>query len=150
MYGKRTVGFFSLASHARRVCEARALRARKTLTLRSTDFFTDFEKKNRLFCSLITCRLQFFKNNPWLNSFLLKYNILVCQYGSINIAWLSRIDSVLVSCLRDTGSGLLEGRSPVYLKPWIYEMGSNKDVQLMQKNFDMTYQESDCMTIPQQ
>ena len=107
-------------------------------------------KKNRLFCSLITCRLQFFKNNPWLNSFLLKYNILVCQYGSINIAWLSRIDSVLVSCLRDTGSGLLEGRSPVYLKPWIYEMGSNKDVQLMQKNFDMTYQESDCMTIPQQ
>ena len=36
MYGKRTVG-----------------RARKTLTPRFTDFFTDFEKKkNRLFCSL--------------------------------------------------------------------------------------------------
>ena len=83
-------------------------------------------------------------------SFRFKYNILVCQYGSINIAWLSRIDSVLVSCLRDTGSGLLEGRSPVYLKPWIYKMGSNKDVQFMQKSFDMTYQESDCMTIPQQ
>ena len=31
--------FFSLASHA---CEARA---RKTLTPRFTDFFTDFEKK---------------------------------------------------------------------------------------------------------
>ena len=30
----------------------RALRARKTLTPRFTDFFTDFEKKNRLFCSL--------------------------------------------------------------------------------------------------
>ena len=36
-----------------RACEARALRrARKTLTPRFTDFFTDFEKKNRLFCSL--------------------------------------------------------------------------------------------------
>ena len=28
-----------------RACEARALRARKTLTPRFTDFFTDFEKK---------------------------------------------------------------------------------------------------------
>ena len=37
--------FFSLASHARRACEARALRARKTLTPRFADFFTDFEKK---------------------------------------------------------------------------------------------------------
>ena len=44
--------FFSLASHAIRACEARALGARKTLTPRFTDFFTDFEKKNRLFCSL--------------------------------------------------------------------------------------------------
>ena len=32
-------GFFS------RACEARELRARKTLTSRFTDFFTDFEKK---------------------------------------------------------------------------------------------------------
>ena len=45
LYGKRTVGFFPLASHARRACEARALRARKTLAPRFTDFFTDFEKK---------------------------------------------------------------------------------------------------------
>ena len=37
--------FFSVASHALRACEARALRARKTLTPRFTDFFTDFEKK---------------------------------------------------------------------------------------------------------
>ena len=37
--------FFSLASHARGACEAPALRARKTLTPRFTDFFTDFEKK---------------------------------------------------------------------------------------------------------
>ena len=37
--------FFPLASHALRACEARALRARKTLTPRFTDFFTDFEKK---------------------------------------------------------------------------------------------------------
>ena len=36
---------FSLASQ----CEARALRARKTLTPRFTDFFTDFEKKNDCF-----------------------------------------------------------------------------------------------------
>ena len=35
-----------------RVRLARALRARKTRTPRFTDFFTDFEKKNRLFCSL--------------------------------------------------------------------------------------------------
>ena len=35
----------SLAAHALRACEARALRARKTLTPRFTDFFTDFEKK---------------------------------------------------------------------------------------------------------
>ena len=33
-------------------CEARELRARKTLTSCFTDFFTDFEKKNRLLCSL--------------------------------------------------------------------------------------------------
>ena len=32
-----------------RACEARALRARKTLTARFTDFFTDFEKKNDCF-----------------------------------------------------------------------------------------------------
>ena len=34
------------ASHVLRVCEARARRARKTLTPRFPDFFTDFEKKN--------------------------------------------------------------------------------------------------------
>ena len=45
LYGKRTVGFFPLASHSLRACEARALRARKTLAPRFTDFFTDFEKK---------------------------------------------------------------------------------------------------------
>ena len=39
--------FFSL-----RACEARELRVRKTHTPRVTDFFTDFEGKNRLFCSL--------------------------------------------------------------------------------------------------
>ena len=41
--------FFSLASHALRACEDRALRARKTLTPRFTDFFTDFEKKTDCF-----------------------------------------------------------------------------------------------------
>ena len=48
-HGKRTVAFFSLASHALRACEARALGARKTLTPRFTDFFTDFEKKTDCF-----------------------------------------------------------------------------------------------------
>ena len=38
-------GFFSLASHALRARALRALRPRKTLTPRFTDFFTDFEKK---------------------------------------------------------------------------------------------------------
>ena len=38
-----------LASHARKACEARALRARKTLTPRFTDFFTDFERKTDCF-----------------------------------------------------------------------------------------------------
>ena len=33
----------------RRACEARAFRARKTLTPRFTDFFTDFEKKTDCF-----------------------------------------------------------------------------------------------------
>ena len=37
---------FFLSPHTPvRACEARALRARKTLTLRFTVFFTDFEKK---------------------------------------------------------------------------------------------------------
>ena len=52
LYGKRTVGFFSLASHALWACEARALRTPKTLTPRFTDFFYWFWGKNRLFCSL--------------------------------------------------------------------------------------------------
>ena len=45
LYWKWTVGFVSLPSHALWACEARALRARKTLTARFTDFFTDFETK---------------------------------------------------------------------------------------------------------
>ena len=45
LYGKRTVGFFSLAKRALWACKARTLRAGKTLTPRFTNFFTDFEKK---------------------------------------------------------------------------------------------------------
>ena len=48
---------FSLASHARRACEARALRARKTLTPRFTDFLTDFEKKTDYFAVYQTPKL---------------------------------------------------------------------------------------------
>ena len=47
---KNTIGFSSLASQA---SEARALRARKTLTPRCTDFFTDFEKKPTVLQSTI-------------------------------------------------------------------------------------------------
>ena len=43
----------SLASHASRACDDRALRARKTLTPRFTDFFTDFEKKTDCFAVYI-------------------------------------------------------------------------------------------------
>ena len=39
----------ALASHALPACEARVLRARKTLTPRFNDFFTDFEKKTDCF-----------------------------------------------------------------------------------------------------
>jgi len=39
--------------HALRACEARAPRARKTLTARLTDFFTDFEKKQTVLQSTL-------------------------------------------------------------------------------------------------
>ena len=52
LYGKRIV-FFPLVSHALRACETRALRARKTLTPRFTDFFTDFEKKTTVLQSTL-------------------------------------------------------------------------------------------------
>ena len=45
----------------RRACEARALRARKTLTPRFTDFFTDFEKKN-------DCFAVYWRNNARINN----------------------------------------------------------------------------------
>ena len=56
-----------LGRDALRACEAHALRARKTLTPRFSDFFTDFVKKKRLFCSqrpssddvLLPCRTKF-------------------------------------------------------------------------------------------
>ena len=41
----KTVRIFAYSTHALRACEARTLRARKTLTPRFTDFFADFEKK---------------------------------------------------------------------------------------------------------
>ena len=47
------LGFFPLASHALRARVRQASLALKTLTPRFTDFFTDFEKKSRLFCSLL-------------------------------------------------------------------------------------------------
>ena len=46
-----------LGRDALRACEARALGARKTVTPRFTDCFTDFEKKGQ-FCSLLYPRCQ--------------------------------------------------------------------------------------------
>ena len=44
---------FNLDCKTVRIFAFSSTRARKTLTPRFTDFFTDFEKKNRLFCSLL-------------------------------------------------------------------------------------------------
>ena len=59
--------FFFLASHALRACEARALRARKTLTVRFTDFFSDFEKKTDCFAVYILIK-SFFLAIGWIYS----------------------------------------------------------------------------------
>ena len=59
LYGKRTVGFFSLASHALRACEARAVRAHKTLTPRVTDFFTDLKEKTDCFAVYLNLKMCF-------------------------------------------------------------------------------------------
>ena len=40
-----TLNFFFLSPHTPYACEARARSARKTITPRFSDFFTDFEKK---------------------------------------------------------------------------------------------------------
>ena len=48
-WGETLKSFFFLASNARRACDARAVRAHKTLTPRVTDFFTDFEEKTDCF-----------------------------------------------------------------------------------------------------
>ena len=53
----------------RDLCEARGLCARKTLTARFTDFFTDFEKKT-------DCFAVYFKYNILLN-YILKQNIQI-------------------------------------------------------------------------
>ena len=50
---------------ALRAGDAHKLRARKTLTPRFTDFFTDFEEKKRVFCSVLRS-LQFIQFYPSL------------------------------------------------------------------------------------
>ena len=58
--------FFSRSIGA---CEVRALPAHKTLSPHFTDFFTDFEKKNRLFCCLFYPQSYFLKKSQvtfWL------------------------------------------------------------------------------------
>ena len=48
----------------REACEARALGARKTLTPRFTDFFTDFEKKPDCFAVYFNAKNPFLRWNP--------------------------------------------------------------------------------------
>ena len=55
-FARNNWDLFSLASHALRACKARALRAQDF-----PDFFTDFEKKNRLFCSVLFYYYTFLK-----------------------------------------------------------------------------------------
>ena len=58
---------FSLASHALRACEARALRASKTLTPHFADFSSDFEKKTDCFAVYVMSDrpiFQFFRGIP--------------------------------------------------------------------------------------
>ena len=63
-------------SHARRACEARAVRAvraRKTLTSRFTDFFTDFEEKTDCFAVSCTWWLKRGENHSFEGSGLSVY-----------------------------------------------------------------------------
>ena len=62
---------FSLASHALQACEARALRARKTLTARFTDFFTDFEKKTDCF-AVYSSKYESFHTFPVYSLFFIQ------------------------------------------------------------------------------
>ena len=65
----------------RRACEARALRARNTLTPRFTDFFSDFEKKARLFCSLERNLINIdpnFKGPTYFDFFFSFINVIFC------------------------------------------------------------------------
>ena len=55
-FARNNWDLFSLASHALRARKARALRAQDF-----PDFFTDFEKKNRLFCNLLFYYYTFLK-----------------------------------------------------------------------------------------
>ena len=86
--------YFCVFKYARAVkqkvlaCEARALRARKTLTPCFTDFFTDFEKKNRLFCSLLFPESRRF---AFINIFM--------NYGQFALSY---IFSNLITLIADT------------------------------------------------
>ena len=60
-------------SHALRACEARAVRARKTLTSRFTDFFTDFEEKTDCFAVYCTWWLKRGENHSFEGSGLSVY-----------------------------------------------------------------------------
>ena len=70
--------FFSRQSHVLRACEARALRARKTLTPHFTDYFTDFEKNTDCFavyvddCSADFSRIRSENSIPFASEVIVK------------------------------------------------------------------------------
>ena len=66
-------------SLARRACEARALRARKILTPRFIDFFTDFEKKTDCFAVYLSIVSAF----PWNDCNYVKAENQSCSGVSI-------------------------------------------------------------------
>ena len=90
----------------RRACEARALRARKTLTPRFTDFFTDFEKKTDCFAVYLTfggrCNRYFWdiqlKSLSLPNFNMLFQLVLTKFFKSELFSCLPKVDHVIKSC----------------------------------------------------
>ena len=82
---------------ARRTCEARPLRARKTLTRRFTDFFTDFEKKTDCFAvyvlrSWTSCRRALTRHET------LKYSPRYCWGGFTSNSWSQHLTGGYFNC----------------------------------------------------
>ena len=86
MFRLQNSPYFCVFKHVRAVkqkvwneAEARAVRARKTLTPRFTDFFTDFEEKPTVLQSIKCLRYSNLSNNPvWTCINIIKVNDTAC------------------------------------------------------------------------